>query len=190
MQTIKIGEPLASPDTLTVLYTTLHFSLKTRQTASQIWFRKDDKETSVDATGCSDFFWFDNLNIGAVCARSGGLKQVWRLNIAESAWTQIADFPVDVLTASFSAKSRKLAFTAQVYSDGSLDTAAEFTAYAKENPESGVVYEELFVRHWDTYINPRTLEQLFVAHVDLDFKVSTPINVMKGTKLECPVYFS
>ena len=51
--------------------------------------------------------------------------------------------------------------------------------------------DQLFVRHWDTYINPQRWRQLFV--VQLKYNGSSigidghAVNVMKGTKLETPV---
>ena len=48
------------------------------------------------------------------------------------------------------------------------------------------------VRHWDTYLNPKLREQLFVAHVDMAnvsriIGIGSALNVLRGTELETPV---
>ncbi|KAJ3334535.1 hypothetical protein HDU93_007765 [Gonapodya sp. JEL0774] len=72
-----------------------------------------------------------------------------------------------------------------------MDTAAAKNAVLAAQHSSGVVFDSLFVRHWDTYATPGAFEQLFVVPVSLSGgKVELggqPRNVMAGTGLETPV---
>jgi dipeptidyl aminopeptidase/acylaminoacyl peptidase len=68
-----------------------------------------------------------------------------------------------------------------------MEHAAEFDLYHKQNPESGVVYDSLFIRHWDTFLNPNKYEQLFSATVSHGRLVDEPVNLLRGTQLQAPV---
>jgi dipeptidyl aminopeptidase/acylaminoacyl peptidase len=61
----------------------------------------------------------------------------------------------------------------------------------KKTFTSGVVYDELFVRHWDRYIEPERFSQLFSVKIMIDGSRITlngpTINLLKGTRLQTPV---
>ncbi|TPX34481.1 hypothetical protein SmJEL517_g02821 [Synchytrium microbalum] len=81
-----------------------------------------------------------------------------------------------------------LVFSAQVHKDtGEMIRKDE----PKGRLDSGVLYEQLMVRHWDAYIDPSKLTQLWTVSVDVsqyDVHVtSQPVNLMKDTGLQTPV---
>ncbi|EPQ31089.1 uncharacterized protein PFL1_01278 [Pseudozyma flocculosa PF-1] len=89
-----------------------------------------------------------------------------------------------------------LVFSAEVYDDGVLANVKAHDASDREQEWNRVkAYDSDFVRHWDTWVNPRKRSQLFSVdlsrkkdnfvtswHFDSDFR-----NLMPDTKLEAPV---
>jgi dipeptidyl aminopeptidase/acylaminoacyl peptidase len=76
----------------------------------------------------------------------------------------------------------RIFFTANVWaSNGTLEHAHEAMS---PKISSGVLYKQLWVRHWDTYSVPGRYSQLFVAKVN---NLAQPVNIMANTHLECPV---
>ncbi|KAJ9085557.1 Dipeptidyl-peptidase 5 [Entomophthora muscae] len=60
--------------------------------------------------------------------------------------------------------------------------------------DSALVFDQLFVRHWDTFINPDSKRQLFSVRVKrgkennpIWYFASEPMNLLQGTELESPV---
>jgi hypothetical protein len=50
----------------------------------------------------------------------------------------------------------------KVYADGDIYRSKNLDELKKLNPESGVVYDSLFVRHWDLYIDPKKYQQVHI----------------------------
>ncbi|KAJ2775800.1 dipeptidylpeptidase [Coemansia nantahalensis] len=72
---------------------------------------------------------------------------------------------VPIADVQFSAASGVLAFTAEVYNGTTtLEETAELDRQDRERADSGRVYEELWVRHWDTFASPK-LPQIHAVHL-------------------------
>ena len=81
-----------------------------------------------------------------------------------------------------------LLFTAEVYPDGDLKTADQKDKEVKTH--TGVVYDKLFTRHWDTWISPMKRTNLFKIICSFDGSELTHghyVNLLKDTALESPV---
>ncbi|KAJ3081371.1 hypothetical protein HK102_002393, partial [Quaeritorhiza haematococci] len=104
---------------------------------------------------------------------------------------QLTAYPVPIANLKAHVASSQLAFTAEVYEDGDLNTAADRVAEEKARFSTGVVYDQLFVRHWDTWVHPVRKSNLFVVKYALGnggaSLTNEPFNVMKGLNLETPV---
>jgi len=85
--------------------------------------------------------------------------------IAVSSAEPIVSFPIEVGDLTYHAGSGTLAFTAWVWPDGDLTAVAEHDARFADRGDDGLVYDDLFVRHWDTWRGPK---QSQIFHVDLN----------------------
>jgi hypothetical protein len=86
--------------------------------------------------------------------RSG---QIWTVAAdGASDPVQLSTFPIDVSNLKIHQGSQQVAFTALVGSDGELKKKPS------DNFDSGVVYDGLFVRHWDEMVDSSLKSQLFI----------------------------
>ncbi|KAL7421332.1 Dipeptidyl-peptidase 5 [Cryptotrichosporon argae] len=93
----------------------------------------------------------------------------------------IFTFPsgIDPSNLAYDAVSHKLAFSGFVWADGNFTATGAHDAAYEERGTTGVVYDELFVRHWDSWITPGRAQTIGV--VDLHTKEIA--NVLNGTGL-------
>lgn len=110
-----------------------------------------------------DAFWLDARTIGHVVrpeddaapqlvARS--VEYTTELRLDEP--YVVGTFPdVDVGNFKTSPDGRWLVFSADVYADKDLSTVKQQDQAWKDRGSSALVYEEMFVRHWDTFTLPK-----------------------------------
>jgi dipeptidyl aminopeptidase/acylaminoacyl peptidase len=107
----------------------------------------------------------DGRTLYYLTARSGSM-QVWRHDFGGAGATQVTDYPIDVGSFQLSPDGRLLAFSLTVFPD--CPALACTRARLDERiagKTTGVLYDQLFVRHWDEWKDGR-LNQLFVSGFD------------------------
>ncbi|KAJ2846657.1 dipeptidylpeptidase [Coemansia brasiliensis] len=93
--------------------------------------------------------------------------------------------PVPISDVQYNEKSGILAFTAQVYKNSSLEETAKLDAKEQERADTAMVYDELWVRHWDTFVTDKlpqihTLKLVSKSH---KFKPhGMPQNIIRNTE--------
>ncbi|HSR64993.1 MAG TPA: S9 family peptidase, partial [Xanthomonadaceae bacterium] len=91
-----------------------------------------------------------------------GSSQLYALPAAGGTPRQVTDLPVDVDAFLLSPDGQRIAFSAGVFPDCGGDLACTKKKLDTKAPASGVVFDHLFIRHWDTWADGR-LNRLFVA---------------------------
>jgi len=124
----------------------------------------------------------DGRTIYFLSAR-GGSTQIWRIAVDGGEAEQVTDLPLDVETFKLSPDGATFALSAPVYAD--LRTMAETKARLDEKAEekhTGLVYDQLFVRHWDTWKDGRR-SHLFTLPV----AGGEPVDVTSGFDADVPL---
>ncbi|PIA14083.1 hypothetical protein COEREDRAFT_83025 [Coemansia reversa NRRL 1564] len=76
-------------------------------------------------------------------------------------------FPIPISDVHYSQTSGVLAFTAEVYNGtNTLKHNAELEIKNQERADSAQTYDELWVRHWDTFVTPK-LPQIHTMRLDV-----------------------
>lgn len=91
---------------------------------------------------------------------ASGQQQIWRVATDGSAPVQVGGVSYDVAGFKISPKGNKIA----VWADRPLqcpDAECATVRFAKPDTGSARVYDEMFVRHWDTWVNPSERSRLF-----------------------------
>lgn len=93
-----------------------------------------------------------------------GSSQVYAMPLAGGTPRQLTDVAVDIGTFHVSPDGARIAFSADTFGDCGADLACTKRRHEtrKDDKASGVVYDQLFVRHWDTW-RDGTMSRLFVA---------------------------
>ncbi len=122
-----------------------------------------------------------------VISGRGGSDQVWRLPVAGGPPVQVTRLPVDVSSFRLSADNRHLVVSLAVYPDTDApdDTRARQDRQ-KAAKADGMVFDHLFVRHWDQWADG-TRNHLFALALDGNgIATGQPVPLMKGIDGDTP----
>ncbi len=142
---------------------------------STLWLKdlvdpsKPESKLAVGEGGASEVQWApDGSGFYFLSSRGeGGSTQVWKADAMGKAASQVTSLPLDVITYKVAPDGKGLAVSMAVfpeYSDKDLKRTVERMAIAKATKSSGMVYDKLFIRQWDTWADG-TQQHLF--YVDL-----------------------
>ena len=155
----RVSSPAPSPDGSAVAYLVRATDMAANKGRTSLWLAGLDGSEPVrlDAhpKGLSQPTWSpDGKWIYFVSSRSGS-SQIWRLPMegARSAGApqQVTKLPVPVANMLLSPDGSTLAFSAELFPDcADLQCTVDRLAAEEADPATGVVYDRLFVRHWDT----------------------------------------
>jgi dipeptidyl aminopeptidase/acylaminoacyl peptidase len=121
----------------------------------------------------SPAFSRDGSTVYFLSAKSGS-SQLYAMPTGGGAPKQLTNFPLDVDAYTLSPDGTRFAFSAGTFPDCSSDLACtkkKLDTVAK-NKASGVVFDHLFIRHWDTWADGR-INRLFVAPLGGKAKAET-----------------
>ncbi len=140
------------------------------------------RRLTTDAKRDSDPRWApDGKSLFFLSTRSGS-SQIWRLPLDGGEPAQVTDLPLDVSALEVSPDGRHLAFSLEVFPDcADLACTKKRIDEAEASPETGKVYDRLFVRHWDTWQDGRR-NHLFV----IPAAGGVPIDLSKGMDADVP----
>ncbi|TFW24870.1 S9 family peptidase [Massilia arenosa] len=174
----RVGAPVLSPDASHILYTVRttdlaknrgHFEvwmvdLKAAQSTPRMITKDDASSTDPEWAPAGDAVYF-------LSARSGS-NQVWRQPIAGGEAVRVTDLPVDVENFRIAPSGDRIALGLAVFRDCADLACTKARLDAKDkNKATGMVYDRLFVRHWDTWADGRT-NVLYSAPLDAAGRVS------------------
>ncbi|SFM39440.1 alpha/beta hydrolase family protein [Rugamonas rubra] len=183
----RVGSPLLSPDASKLVYTVRSTDLAKNGSNTQLWLldlraaKPVPQRLTQAAASSTDPEWSPNGDaIYFLSARSGS-SQVWRLPLAGGEAAKVTDLPLDVDNFRLSPQGDRLALSLAVFRDcPDLGcTKARLDARAAKGKTSGVVYDRLFVRHWDSWADGRNAV-LYSAPIDASGKVTAPPVSLSG----------
>jgi dipeptidyl aminopeptidase/acylaminoacyl peptidase len=121
-------------------------------------------------------------------------NQVWRIAVGKEASCcepeRVTELPLDVDDFLLSPDGRMLLVAAGVFPalrDGdALAATREKLDADKERKASGMIYEQLFVRHWDTWSDGRRNHVFALPLVDGMVGGETPVDITAGLDADVP----
>ncbi|ORY26133.1 putative peptidase [Naematelia encephala] len=126
----------------------------------------------------SELFWISN---GTIAYLNG--SSLYSLPIENKVKPKFElEFPAGINAGGlkYSVSSGVLAFSAQVWADGSFDTVAHFDDVQSGQRDTGRVFDELYVRHWDIWRTPGKVWTIGTTKLGKDTQFK---NVLNGTGL-------
>jgi len=192
----RISEIAASPDGRRVAYTLRTTDMEANKGRTGIWLADTSTRTlrgtpvrrltDLEANSNSAEWSADGRFIYYLSNRSG-TTQVWRVTPGTGASIdapgadalQVTNLPLDVGSFRVSPKGDRILVSVEVYLDcADLACTKQRLDAAAMSKASGVLHQELFVRHWDTWSDGRRA-QLFAMSLD-DVARGTPMNLSGG----------
>jgi dipeptidyl aminopeptidase/acylaminoacyl peptidase len=188
----RISELAVSPDGKRAAYTVRITDLEANKGRTSIWLLDTRKRnaaavrlTDLSADSNSAEWSADGRFIYYLSNRSGS-TQVWRV-APGGEQLQITNLPLDVGSFRVAPKADRVLVSLEVYRDCAdlactkrrLDAAAHSAAH-------GVLYDRIFVRHWDRWSDGRRSQLFAIALDDAGLANGTPMNLSAGIDGDVP----
>ena len=167
----RVSSPVLSPDGSTVVFAKRIVDADVVKASSSLWVRNlltrdmaPPKRLTPEGWNVnSPSFSPDGKTVYFLSAKSG-TQQLYAMPLVGGAPRQLTAFALDVASYKLSPDGTRVLFSTDTFADCKADFACtkkrlDDTAAKKS---SGVVYDGLFVRHWDTWADGRR-SRLFVA---------------------------
>jgi len=184
----RVSDPHLSPDGKWVLFSQRSTDLAANKGVSSIWEVTADGTTpavklAASAGGATHPRWSpDGKAVYFLSSRSGS-SQVWRTDAAGQTATQVTRLPLDVGEFRLTPDGRGLVVALSVYPDcPTLACTVERTAARAAGKAHGVVYDRLFIRHWDSWADG-TRNHLFAVKLEAP---DTATDLMPGFDGDSP----
>ena len=177
----RVGTPVVSPDGARIVYTVRSTDMAKNKGHTALYLvdlkaaNPAPQRLAAEASSSTDPEWSAKGDaIYFLSARSGS-SQVWRLPLAGAKAgepVRVTDLPLDVDNFRLAPTGDRIAFSMAVFRDCAdlACTKSRMDARAKDKA-SGMVYDRLFVRHWDTWADGRNAV-LYSAPLDASGKVN------------------
>ncbi len=189
----RVSEPTLSPDGRKLVFTVRRTDYPANKGVTSLWiedlFARDAappvRFSAEGVVASSPAFSPDGAAVYFLSPKSGSM-QVWKQPVAGGAAVQVTDYPLDVGSYRLSPDGARLALSFDVFTDCSdLACTKKRLDEKAASKASGVVYEKIFIRHWDTWADGRR-SQLFTASLGNDGKASAPVLVSRGIDGDIP----
>jgi dipeptidyl aminopeptidase/acylaminoacyl peptidase len=188
----RVSDPQASPDGRYVAYVQRETDFDANRGRTDVWLvdldstpLKPRRLTQHSASDTHPRWAADGTSIYFLSTRSGS-SQIWRLPMPGGEAVQITDYPLDVATFKLAPGGERIALAMEVFRDcADLKCTQGRLEAAKASKSSARTYDQLFIRHWDTW-NNHTRSNLFVAPVNADGRAGTPVNLSYSLDADVP----
>ena len=185
----RVGSPVVSPSGDRIVYAVRHSDIEADKGRYDLWLSRIDggeplRLTTDEANDTSPAWSPDGRYVLFLSSR-GGSSQVWRLPMSGGEAQPVTDLPLDVGTFRISPDGDHLVVSMSVYMDcDDLACTAERDKTAADDKVTGRRYEQVFMRHWDHWLDDKR-SQLFAVQLDDHGKAGN--EVVRLSKLDADV---
>ncbi len=181
----RVGDAHVSPDGSRVVFVKRSTDMEANRGRSDLWTVGVDgtglrRLTSHPAGEHNPCWSADGRYVWFLSSRSGS-SQVWKIAVDGGEAEQVTDFSLDVGSLAVSRDGTRLAVSMEVFPGKSVEETQAMLDERARLKTTGLVYDKLFVRHWDTWKDGRRAH-LFVVPAD----GSSAVDVMKDMDADCP----
>jgi dipeptidyl aminopeptidase/acylaminoacyl peptidase len=187
----RVSEIAVSPDGKSVAFTLRTTDMEANKGRTAVWLIATKKNASpmrlTDAEANSNAAeWSADGRFIYFLSNKSGSTQVWRTAPGGEA-RQITNLPLDVGSFRVSPKGDRLLVSIETFLDcKTLECTKLRLDAAAHAPSRGVLYDKIFVRHWDTWSDGRR-SQLFSIKLDEAGVASAPpVNLSAGLDGDVP----
>jgi dipeptidyl aminopeptidase/acylaminoacyl peptidase len=192
----RVSEPAVAPDGKRVAYTLRTTDMDANKGRTAVWLLDTRKRnaapvrlTDLAANSSAPEWSGDGRFIYYLSNRSGS-SQVWQLAAGSERSVeplQVTHLPLDVGSFRVSPKGDRVFVTLEVYRDcptlACTKERLETDAHAKQH---GVLYDRIFMRHWDTWSDGRRSQLFSLALEPSGGAGGTPVNLTEGLDGDVP----
>ena len=193
----RISEPSVAPDGKRIAYTLRTTDMESNKGRTAIWLldtrkrnAQPERMTDVAATAGSAEWSADGNSLYYLSNRSGS-NQVWRVRARGDAprddAVQVTHLPLDVNSFRVAPKGDRILVSLEVFIDcPDLACTKQRLETAAHSAARGVLYDKLFVRHWDAWSDGRRSQLFGLALDDAGLANGTPLLLSAGIDGDVP----
>lgn len=189
----RLSDPRVSPDGRYVLYSVRTMDYPANRASMSLWVadlktKMAPRRLKISDGGAASGRWSaDGKTIYFTSSRAGGTEQVFKTDAQGETATQVTTAPFDVQAYKVAQDGKTIVVAMAVFPDCADLACTEARLAAKGTTKAtGVVYDRLFVRHWDTW-NDGTKNHLFAYGLDANgVAQGQPVALMKGFDGDSP----
>jgi dipeptidyl aminopeptidase/acylaminoacyl peptidase len=182
----RLGDPQVSPDGKWVVYQVSTPDLEANKSMTDIWVTSVDGKTTKRLTShtASDYNprWHLNGTVYFLSTR-GGSAQVWNIDPNGGEATQVTKLKLGIGSMEIVPDLHSFLLTMQVYPGLGIQGTLDRDAEKKADPATGMVYDELMFRHWDTWEDGKR-SHLFLLKGGSD----DPVDLMPDLDADVPTF--
>ena len=182
----RLGDPQVSPDGKWVAYQVSTPDLEKNKSMTDIWVTSVDGKTTRRLTThpAADYNprWCLNGTIYFLSTR-GGSAQVWNIDPTGGEAVQTTDLKLGIGSMEIVPDLHSFLLTMQVYPGLGIQGTLDRDAEKKADPATGMVYDELMFRHWDTWEDGKR-SHLFLLKGGSD----EPVDLMPDLDADVPTF--
>ena len=180
----RVEQPVVSPDGRFVAFTVRETQLEANRRQAHLYLLDlsiaHARPRQLTGAGTSDFDprWSgDSQTVYFLSTRSGS-TQVWRIAMQGGEAQQVTHAPLDVTSLRVAPSGERIAFSMEVAAGCKDEQCShDHLAPPKGGEPSGMLFDQLFIRHWDTWNRSRS--HLFTAKMRADGTVEAPVDVSR-----------
>ena len=188
----RVSEPALSPDAATLVYALREVDFAANKAKTGLWAMPTGGSATprrlghADANSVNPQWSGDGKALYFLSPKSGSM-QVWRTSADGAEPQQVTNYALDVGSYKLSPDGTALALSLEVFDDcADLACTKQRLDEKAARKASGVVFDKLFIRHWDTWFDGRR-NQLFTAKLGADGKAAAePTRVSRGIDGDVP----
>jgi dipeptidyl aminopeptidase/acylaminoacyl peptidase len=186
----RIGDPRPSPDGSRVAFTVTTMDLEANKGRRDIWIAATDgsgaHRLTTDPANDWSPRWRGDDALYFLSSRSDSI-QVWRWDFASGAASQATDLPLDVgeLVVGPQGKALYLGLAVFPDCDDSIPCTVKRLEAREADKASGMIFDKVFVRHWDTWKDGRR-NHIFRVPIGENGSAGTLVDLMPGVDGDSP----
>ena len=185
----RVSDPALSPDGKLVAFQVRETDYDANKGSNGIWMVPTGGGKTVRLTdktlNATTPRWAPDGSVYFLAPKDG-VSQLWHVGANGGAAQAATSLTLDVNNFKFSPDGRHVLLSMDVFTDcADLACTKKRLDARKADKASGVVYDKVFIRHWDTWADGRR-SQLFIADAGADGKIGEPRLLSKGVDGDVP----
>jgi dipeptidyl aminopeptidase/acylaminoacyl peptidase len=192
----RVSEVAVAPDGKHLVFTQRSTDMEANKGRTSLWLLDTGKRHAsplrllAGADNASAAQWSGDGRFIYFLSNRSGSTQVWRVSAAGTGPrgdipvgdpTQVTNLPLDVGSFRVSLKDDRVLVSLEVFLDcADLACTKQRLDTAAHNPATGVLHDNLFVRHWDTWSDGRRSQLYSMAMDSGGVARGAPVNLTGG----------